>query len=35
MLDLGFVVAQDGDSDTIPNQPVEETVEEPVEGVEE
>jgi hypothetical protein len=24
MLDLGFVVAQDGDSDTIPNQPVEE-----------
>ena len=24
MLDLGFVVAQDGDSNTIPNQPVEE-----------
>ena len=24
MLDLGFVVAKDGDSDTIPNQPVEE-----------
>ena len=24
MLDLGFVVAQDGDSDTIPDQPVEE-----------
>jgi hypothetical protein len=24
MLDLGFVIAQDGDSDTIPNQPVEE-----------
>jgi hypothetical protein len=23
MLDLGFVVAQDGDTDTIPNQPVE------------
>ena len=23
MLDLGFVIAQDGDSDTIPNQPVE------------
>jgi hypothetical protein len=30
MLDLGFVHAKDGDSDTIPNQPVEE-----VEGVEE
>jgi hypothetical protein len=30
MLALGFVHAQDGDSDTIPNQPVEE-----VEGVEE
>jgi len=29
MLDLGFVVAQEGDSDNIPNQPVEE------EGVEE
>jgi hypothetical protein len=28
MLDLGFVHAQDGDSDTIPNQPVEEGVEE-------
>jgi hypothetical protein len=24
MLDLGFVIAQDGDSNTIPNQPVEE-----------
>jgi len=24
MLDLGFVIARDGDSDTIPNQPVEE-----------
>ena len=24
MVDLGFVVAQDGDSNTIPNQPVEE-----------
>jgi hypothetical protein len=24
MLDLGFVIAKDGDSDTIPNQPVEE-----------
>ena len=24
MLDLGFVVAQDGDADNIPNQPVEE-----------
>ena len=24
MLDLGFVVAEDGDSNTIPNQPVEE-----------
>ena len=24
MLDLGFVIAHDGDSDTIPNQPVEE-----------
>jgi hypothetical protein len=24
MLDLGFVIAQEGDSDTIPNQPVEE-----------
>jgi hypothetical protein len=24
MLDLGFVIAQDNDSDTIPNQPVEE-----------
>ena len=24
MLDMGFVVAQDGDSDNIPNQPVEE-----------
>jgi hypothetical protein len=23
MLDLGFVIAEDGDSDTIPNQPVE------------
>ena len=28
MLDMGFVVAQDGDSDNIPNQPVEEGVEE-------
>jgi hypothetical protein len=24
MVDLGFVIAKDGDSDTIPNQPVEE-----------
>jgi hypothetical protein len=24
MLDLGFIIAKDGDSDTIPNQPVEE-----------
>jgi hypothetical protein len=29
MLDLGFVLAQDGDTDRIPDQPVEE-----VEGVE-
>ena len=28
MLDLGFVVAADGDSDNIPNQPVKEEVEE-------
>ena len=28
MLDLGFVVAQDGDSDNIPDQPVEQVVEE-------
>ena len=28
MLDLGFVHAKDGDSDNIPNQPVEEGVEE-------
>ena len=28
MLDLGFVHAQDGDSDNIPDQPVEEDVEE-------
>ena len=27
MLDLGFVIAKDGDSDTIPNQPVEEVEE--------
>ena len=28
MLDMGFVIAQDGDSDTIPDQPIEEGVEE-------
>jgi len=28
MLDLGFVVAQDGDTENIPNQPVEQVVEE-------
>jgi hypothetical protein len=31
MLGMGFVIANDGDSDNIPDQPVEE----PVEGVEE